>query len=111
MKFGQLPIGTRFEHEGVRYLKRGPLVAAREDGGPQRFLGRYTDVRLLDAAVDQPRPKGSVDWRTAFDAFYAECIAIVDRPGTQDPDAAARAREALEAARRRLLAAVAGEPS
>lgn len=46
MKFGQLPIGTRFEYEGVRYLKRGPLVAAREDGGPQRFLGRYADVRL-----------------------------------------------------------------
>lgn len=111
MKFGQLPIGTRFEYEGVCYLKSGPLVAAREDGGPQRFLGRYADVRLLDAASDEPRPKGSVVWRTAFDAFYAECMATIDRLGAHDPDAAARAREQLEAARQRMLTDVSGTAS
>ena len=107
MKFGQLPIGTRFDYEGVHYLKTGPLVAAPEDGGQQRFLGRYADVRVLAATAPAPT-SATGDWPTAFDAFYAECVAAIDALGANDPNAAARIRQQLEAARQRLLADVAG---
>jgi len=108
VKFGQLPIGTRFDYEGVHYVKTGPLVAAPEDGGQQRFLGRYADVRVLVATVPTAAT-AAVDWPAAFDAFYAECLAAIDTVGALDPSAAAQARRQLEAARRRLLADVAGK--
>lgn len=105
MKFGQLPVGTRFDYEGVHYLKTGPLVAAPEDGGPQRFLGRYADVRVL-VATAPARARAGADWSSAFDALYAECIAAIDALSASDPNAAARVRQQLEATRRRLLANV-----
>ncbi len=108
MKFGQLPLGTRFDYEGVHYIKTGPLVAAPEDGGQQRFLGRYADVRVLVAAAPTAAT-ATVDWPAAFDAFYAECLAAIDTVGARDPNAAAQVRQQLEAARQRLLADVAGK--
>ena len=103
MKFGPLPIGTRFDYEGVRYLKTGPLLATREDGGQQRFLGRYADVRVLTAVVADATGEASADWRTAFDAFYTECLQAIAGLAADDASAAARARDQLEAARRRLF--------
>lgn len=108
MKFGQLPIGTRFDYEGVHYVKTGPLVAAPEDGGQQRFLGRYADVRVL-VATAPAAARAAVDWPAAFDAFYAACLAAIDTVGAVDPNAAAQVRQQLEAARQRLLAGVAGK--
>lgn len=109
MKFGQLPVGTRFDYEGVQYVKTGPLVAAPEDGGAQRFLGRYADVRVLVSAPPAGVNAGG-DWPSAFDALYAECIAAIDALGAGDPTAVARAKQQLEAARQRLVSGVAGKP-
>lgn len=110
MKFGQLPVGTRFDYEGVQYVKTGPLVAAPEDGGAQRFLGRYADVRVLVSTPSASRANTGSDWPSAFDALYAECIAAIDALGASDPTAATRAKQHLEAARQRLLSGVAGKP-
>lgn len=109
MKFGQLPVGTRFDYEGVQYVKTGPLVAAPEDGGAQRFLGRYADVRVLVSTPPARANTGS-DWPSAFDALYAECVAAIDALSASDPTAATRAKQHLEAARQRLLSGVAGKP-
>lgn len=108
MKFGQLPVGTRFDYEGVHYLKTGPLVAAPEDGGQQRFLGRYADVRVLAPVAAKAQPSAATDWRIAFDVFFAECLSAVNDLGAHDPRAVARARSQLEAARDRMLAAITG---
>lgn len=110
MKFGQLPVGTRFDYEGVQYVKTGPLVAAPEDGGAQRFLGRYADVRVLVSTPSASHANTGSDWPSAFDALYAECIAAIDALGVSDPTAATRAKQQLEAARQRLLSGVAGKP-
>lgn len=105
MKFGQLPVGTRFDYEGARYLKTGPLVATPEDGGQQRFLGRYADVRVLGAA--SAPAEAAADWRAAFDALYSECLTTIECLDAHDPQAATQARARLQAAREQFLTAMA----
>lgn len=104
MKFGQLPIGSRFHYDHEWHIKTGPLLAATESGGRQRFIGRYAEVRLAE-----PPPAGSAAPETpavsaAFEVFYQQCLALVQTLTAHDPPAAAAARAQLEQARRLYLA-------
>lgn len=104
MKFGQLPIGSRFHYEREWYVKTGPLLAATESEGRQRFIGRYAEVRLAETApvvhAAHETPAASV----AFEAFYQQCLALVQTLTAHDPQAATSARAHLDQARRQYLA-------
>lgn len=102
MKFQHLPIGARFEFEGVAYVKTGPISAATEQGG-QRMIPRYAVLRPLDgsAPVAAPKRARNLDETavlTAFEAFYSECGRLL----AGNADNVSR----LEAARGRFLAAL-----
>lgn len=91
MKIHQLPMGARFEFEGVEYVKCGPLVAAGPQG--QRLIPKYAVLKPLDG-VPPPVEKVPVSVSrvavlAAFARFHAACAPLVpdDR---QDALAAAR---------------------
>ena len=58
MKLQDLPMGARFEYEGVVYFKTGPLTASSEAGG-QRIIPRYAVLRSLEA----PPRKARAGWK------------------------------------------------
>lgn len=114
MRFSLLPVGQRFEFEGVRYVKTGPLLAAEETGGRTRFIGKYALVQPLGgseaaapAAVTMPPAVDAAAVAAAFEDFYRQARSIVDQLGA-DADAATvrRARHELDAARAAFVAAL-----
>ncbi|MFT3847504.1 MAG: hypothetical protein QM739_02175 [Propionivibrio sp.] len=98
MKIHQLAHGARFEYEGEEYVKTGPLFATGK-GGP-RLIPRYAVLQPLPASRETAEseasqvPKATV--LSAFDAFFAECAAML-------PD---DRRSELEAGRARFLKAI-----
>ena len=48
MKIHQLPIGGRFEYEGVEYVKTAPLFATAN--GKQRLIPKYAVLKVLDGS-------------------------------------------------------------
>lgn len=104
MKFGQLPIGSRFHYQREWYVKTGPLLAATESEGRPRFIGRYADVRVAETTTVDRAATDSHAASAAFEAFYQQCVALVQTLAAHDPQAAAVARAQLDQARRRYLA-------
>lgn len=77
-----LPLGTRFEFEGMVYCKNGPMTASGPSG-ERKMIPRYADLTPLDGSPPQSQrtPPRSLDpgqVQTAFDAFYAEVAGRVD---------------------------------
>jgi len=115
MRFSQLPVGQRFEFEGVRYVKTGPLIAAEEPGGKSRLIGKYALVQLLGGDDSAPPPAATtlnpVDAAAvaaAFEEFYRQARAIVETLGAEaDAATFSRARSDLDAARAAFRAALA----
>lgn len=92
MRIHQLPIGARFEYQGQEYVKTGPMIGTGSAG--PRLLPKHAELRPLgDVDVPQaaePNEKlPRTDVLRAFEAFYAQCSALV----------AENRRAALEAAR------------
>lgn len=113
MRFSQLPVGQRFEFEGVRYVKTGPLIAAEESGGKSRLIGKYAMVQPLGdavaaapAAITAAQPMDAAAVTAAFEEFCREARNIIDTLGA-DAAAVSRARSYLDAARVTFLAALA----
>lgn len=115
MRFSQLPVGQRFEFEGVRYVKTGPMLAAEEAGGKTRFIGKYAMVQPLGgsetaapAATTMPQAVDAAAVAAAFEDFYRQARAIVDQLGAEaDAATVSRARHELSAARAAFNAALA----
>ncbi|MEW5788560.1 MAG: hypothetical protein AB1899_11975 [Pseudomonadota bacterium] len=112
MKFQQLPLGARFEYEGKIYVKSGPLTASSQTGG-QKMIPRFAVLRPLDGQPPPPVPPArcleEVVVRSAFDAFYADCLGLCQ---DQESDVLrARTRRALlETARERFFQALGKAP-
>lgn len=78
MKIHQLPMGARFEFEGVEYVKCGPLVAAGPQG--QRLIPKYAVLNALDGQTAAAPPRGSLAREAvlaAFERFHAVCAPLV----------------------------------
>ena len=95
MKLQHLPLGARFEYEGVVHVKTGPMTASSETGG-QRVIPRYAMLKSLDEpAVASKAPiKGrleAVRVRTAFERFYETSERLVGESGRADLEQARQA--------------------
>lgn len=99
MKLQHLPLGARFEYEGIVFVKTGPLTASSEKGG-QRIIPRYAVLKPLDGvAVDDSRkPQGLDEAKVfkAFETFHQSCFELLDEAS----------RPQLEAARLNFLRAL-----
>ncbi|UCV21452.1 hypothetical protein [Ferribacterium limneticum] len=96
MKLQHLPLGARFEYEGVVYVKTGPLTASSEAGG-QRIIPRHVMLRPLDPPATEG--KGRLEAPLvckAFNAFFETCNRLVGEAGHAE----------LEQARQRFLKAI-----
>lgn len=93
MKLQHLPMGARFEYQGVVYVKTGPMMAAAESG-EQKLIPRYAVLKPLDpmpAPETGPRRQLSeAAVLAAFDQFYLGCTRLVDESGRVE---LARARQ------------------
>jgi hypothetical protein len=115
MRFSQLPVGQRFEFEGIRYVKTGPMIGAEEAGGKTRFIARYALVQPLGGEHAVPQPAAttpqSVDAAAvaaASEDFYRQARAIVETLGAEaDAATFSRARSDLDATRAAFRAALA----
>jgi hypothetical protein len=101
MRLPQLPLGARFEYQGERYTKTGPLTAAADQGG-QRMIPRHAVLRPVGdmpapAAPQAARQIDETRFTEAFAQFHATCRRLVDDFGQAE----------LEAARQKFLAALA----
>ena len=81
MKIHQLANGARFEYEGETYVKTGPLFATGKNG--PRLIPKYALLKPLgDAPISTPESTPAFLTKTAvldaFDAFFADCKAMVD---------------------------------
>lgn len=67
-------MGARFRHDGVEYVKTGPMFGSNKDG--KKMFPRYVELESLDD-IPPPAPiSGSVQRATviaAFDTFYTQC--------------------------------------
>lgn len=101
MKIHQLPMGARFEYEGIEYVKTGPMFANGPAG--QRMIPKYAVLKPLDfVAPTLPEPSALLPRAAvlaAFDTFHAQCSALVP------PDQ----REALDKARLVFLQSLDGQ--
>ena len=96
MKLQHLPLGARFEYEGVVYVKTGPLTASSEAGG-QRIIPRHAMLRPLDLPATEGKGRlGAPVVRKAFNAFFETCKQLVGEAGQAE----------LEQARQRFLKAI-----
>ncbi|MBK6357869.1 MAG: hypothetical protein IPF44_14800 [Betaproteobacteria bacterium] len=96
MKLQDLPMGARFEYEGVVYFKTGPLTASSEAGG-QRIIPRHAVLRSLEAPATEG--KGRLEGaavRKAFNNFFETCQRLVGEADHAE----------LEQARQRFLKAI-----
>ncbi|MGB4065421.1 MAG: hypothetical protein WBK19_16480 [Azonexus sp.] len=96
MKLQDLPMGARFEYEGLVYVKTGPLTASSEAGG-QRIIPRHAVLKPLNQPANEGkgRLEGAVV-RKAFNAFFETCDRLVGEAGHAE----------LEQARQRFLKAI-----
>ena len=98
MRLQHLPIGARFEYEGLIFVKTGPLTATSEQGG-QRIIPRHAMLMPLEAPVPEGK-RGTASEaarvRIAFDTFFETCRRLVDEPH----------RDELAKARQQFLAAL-----
>ena len=82
MKIHQLPNGARFEYKGEQYVKTGPMFATGRKG--QELIPRSALLRPINELEPVREPMaGSVSRAAAllaFEAFYAECQALVPDP-------------------------------
>ncbi len=96
MKFPQLPIGSRFEFEGVQYIKSGPLTATASDGSGQRLIKRSAIVTPLDGRPTEPALQNGLlerqQVREALQTYQQRSEALLE--GRLDEES----REALQAA-------------
>jgi hypothetical protein len=96
MKLQHLPIGARFEYEGVVHVKTGPLTASSESGG-QRIIPRHAVLRPLDQPAGESKGKlEGAAVRKAFNAFFETSKRLVDDAGQAE----------LEQARQRFLKSI-----
>ncbi|MBS1143460.1 MAG: hypothetical protein H6R14_866 [Proteobacteria bacterium] len=96
MKLQHLPIGARFEYEGMVHVKTGPLTAAAENGG-QRIIPRHAVLRPLDLPATEGKGKLEAPVvRKAFNTFFETCERLVGEGG----------RAELAQARQRFLKAI-----
>ena len=100
MKIHQLPEGARFEYKGEEYVKTGPMFGTGPNG-PQ-LIPRSAVLRPIGER-EATRESGndsvaSAEVLRAFNAFYAECRAVV--PGEQ--------QKTLELLRGKFLGALDG---
>ena len=95
MKLQHMPIGARFEYQGIEYVKTGPLTASSVEGG-QRIIPRSATLRPLDGqTADQAGNRLDVATvMAAVEDFHGACLALVDEG----------AKPALEAARQKMMA-------
>lgn len=107
MKFHELPLGARFEFQGLEWVKCSPVMA-RTDSGEQRLIPRWT---VLDPHGDageagparRAEPLDASRALAVLTTFRDDCAALLARvaeaPDTaysQDLEAAyRRAREQL----------------
>jgi len=79
MKIHQLPDGARFEYKGEEYVKTGPMFGTGPNG-PQ-LIPRSAVLRPIGEreATREARDDviASEEVVRAFNAFYAECRALV----------------------------------
>ncbi len=79
MKIQHLPMGTRFEYEGIEYVKTGPLLATAH--GKQRLIPKYAVLTVLDGSQPLPEKKSTLVARdavlTAFARFCADCEPLL----------------------------------
>lgn len=91
MKLQDLPMGARFEYQGLVFVKTGPLTASAEQGG-QRVIPRSATIRPLDVQPAEASRKGGQVDRTAvlaaFRTFAATCGGLVDDSDRQRFEAA-----------------------
>jgi len=83
MKFHDLAIGQRFELDGAVYVKTGPVLAGKADGGGAKFMPRYVMVKLLDgeaprATVEQEKMLRAGEVLAAFEAYHARCRELIE---------------------------------
>lgn len=109
MKFHDLDIGQRFEHDGVVYVKTSPVLAGQVDGGGSKFMPRYLMVKLLDDAAPRAKAKPEKSLRAekvlaAFEAYHARCREVLEKavPADRQQEVAS----ALEGGRQSFLDAV-----
>ena len=100
MKIHQLPDGARFEYKGEEYVKTGPMFGTGQNG-PQ-LIPRSAELRPLGEPGETHGTRNDVVAKAevlrAFNAFYAECRALV----------AGKQQTALELLRGRFLASLDG---
>ena len=82
MRFHEIAIGTRFEFEGMEYVKTDTLLATSKEG-KQRLIRRSANLTPLDVASGAPvsgsQKPASLDRNKtlqAFDLFYQTCIRL-----------------------------------
>lgn len=95
MKFSQLPLGARFEFEGVTYIKTSPLLATPETGGAARMIPRWVTLTCGEAAAAPadkvPETVDLARVQEAFDDYHAVCVRYLS---ASDPQAHAALNEA-----------------
>lgn len=80
MKIHQLPLGARFEYEGVVYVKSGPMMGTGPEG--QRLIPKYVMLNPLDGVPQAAPPpaEGMVSKAQVLAAladYHARCESLV----------------------------------
>ena len=98
MRFPQVAVGQRFEFQGRRYTKNGPLTASEEDSGQQRMIPRAAEVALLDT---DGKPVKEVKQRYSraevsglLQRFREDLVARLEV--MEDPDGTVRLEQVVE---------------
>lgn len=104
MRFQQIAVGERFEFEGEVYVKVDALIAQIEGSHTRRLIPRYAQLNAPGCAVSDSADAATVLLQrgtatTAFDAFYARCLEIVEELAADLP------AERMKSVRGRLGAA------
>ena len=82
MKLQHIPMGARFEYQGVIYSKTGPMLATAENG-EQKLIPRYAVLKPLDGVpvMTEPASIRQIDASVvtdAFERFFFACSRLVD---------------------------------
>lgn len=109
MRFQQLAVGERFEFEGEIYVKVDALIAQVEGSHTRRLIPRYAQLNAPGHEVSEPKGQTVTDPQreaatTAFDAFYARCLQIIEELAVDLPaERVQSVRGSFEAARQAYL--------
>ena len=111
IKFTLLPLGGNFDYQGERYSKTGPLTASHLQSGRQRMIPLSAMVTTGDdkaTGAAAPAPQGVLAASAvteAFEHYHNGCLDWLKLAEQElSPETSERIRDALEQARRRLLA-------